>query len=55
MDPKGPNDSKGPFTQSVSISISVNVNANARMGTEPIHFAAVALPLTLCVNRLINA
>ena len=42
---------KGPFTQSISVS----GNANAKMGTEPIHFAASALPLTLmlCMNRII--
>ena len=37
-----------PFIQSVS------GNANAEMGAAPIHFAALALPLTLtlCVNSL---
>ena len=43
----------GPFTYSVCVS--GNANANVRMGTPPIHFAALALPLMLMlsVNRFI--
>ena len=49
----------GPFTHSIgiiSVSMSGNGNTNARMGTTPIHFPVLALPLTLtlCVNRFIQ-